>query len=179
MKTDVSNNTVSKGIFNKVGAAFNSLPFRQKKKVSKQRRMSDSGEISSMLCPVTGSLNRIGLRKYFDQMTPSDIKSTSLILINIENLSEQLPDKLLQSFVASVIDLCGPKELIARWSIKEFLLVCPETSPTSAETLANKICKSIKDNTRKYGKDISCRAKTSAVYSEDLHSLITRIKNNA
>lgn len=178
MKTDISNNVENRGIFHKVGAAFSFLPFIAKKKVSKRKKVSEKEEFSSMLCPSTGALNRIGLRKLFDQMAPSDLTSASLILIKVENISNPLSNNLLQKFVNNVIDLCGSTELIARWAEKEFIIVCPNTPIIKAEQLANKICKNITGKSSEYGKDISCRAKTSAVHSEDLHLLIVRMRNS-
>lgn len=176
MKTEISNSVESKGLFHKMGSALPFVSSIQRKVAKIRKKPIKQDEFSSMLCPITGSLNRIGLRKYFDQIAPSSLTDTSLILLNVDILGKTLSDKTLQKFVNDIIGLCGSTELIARWSLKEFLLVCPETSLNEADQLANKICKAIAEKTWQYGKFISCKARSSQVNSQDLHEIISNIK---
>jgi diguanylate cyclase (GGDEF)-like protein len=138
-------------------------------------------EFGAMSCPLTGALNRIGLRKCFDQLTPSDLHKLSIIFINIDyfedlypNYGQQTADEILQKFVTSIDNTCRSSDTVARWSTEEFLLVCPDTELSQAIDVANKIRETIQEASWPNDIKITCSSGVAQMYDEDLNDLIAR-----
>lgn len=132
-------------------------------------------------CSLTGALNRIGLRKFFDQLTPSDLQSVSIIFLNIDNYQDLSPDygqtmtdKILQLFVSEINDTCRSSDTLARWNTEEFLLVCPDTPLAQAVDVADKIRTRIVETTWPKGIQLSCSSGVAKMDDEDLNNLVTR-----
>ncbi len=138
-------------------------------------------EFGAMSCPLTGALNRIGLRKCFDQLTPSDLHKLSIIFINIDyfedlypNYGQQTADEILQKFVTNIDNTCRSSDTVARWSTEEFLLVCPDTELSQAIDVANKIRETIQEASWPNDIKITCSSGVAQMYDEDLNDLIAR-----
>ena len=138
-------------------------------------------EFGAMSCPLTGALNRIGLRKCFDQLTPSDLHKLSIIFINIDyfedlypNYGQQTADEILQKFVTNIDNTCRSSDTVARWSTEEFLLVCPDTELSQAIDVANKIRETIQEANWPNDIKITCSSGVAQMYDEDLNDLIAR-----
>ena len=138
-------------------------------------------EFGAMSCPLTGALNRIGLRKCFDQLTPSDLHKLSIIFINIDyfedlypNYGQQTADEILQKFVTNIDKTCRSSDTVARWNAEEFLLVCPDTELSQAIDVADKIRATMQEITWPNDIKITCSSGVAQMYDEDLNDLITR-----
>jgi len=181
MKALVNNR--SKRLSKKIGVALSYLTSFRQKIVGTDVKPSKEVEISTMFCTLTGALNRIGLLKFFDQIVPTDLKKMSIIFIetdymsdNESNFPKDESDKSLQSFYTEILNICGSRDLIARWDSKDFVLICPEVPVESAVNLANKMSKTINNKYWKKGPKISCNSGATQVNGEDLHYLINNIK---
>ena len=138
-------------------------------------------EFGAMSCPLTGALNRIGLRKCFDQLAPSDLHKLSIIFITIDyfedlypNYGQQTADNILQKFVEQVDNTCRSSDTVARWNAEEFLLVCPDTDLSQAVDVADKIRVVIQETTWPNDIKITCSSGVAQMYDEDLNDLIAR-----
>ncbi|GAW97013.1 MULTISPECIES: GGDEF domain-containing protein [Colwellia] len=130
---------------------------------------------------LTGALNRIGLRKCFDQLAPTDLQNLSIIFFNLDDFSDlypkygqQMVDKLLQQFVKQINSSCRSSDTIARWNSEEFLLVCPDTSLAQAMAVADKIRASILATAWPNDIQLSCSSGVAQMHDEDLNDLIAR-----
>ncbi|TWX65979.1 GGDEF domain-containing protein [Colwellia demingiae] len=142
---------------------------------------SQTIEFGTMSCPLTGALNRIGLRKCFDQLAPTDLQKLSVIFLNIDyfedlypNYGYKIADKILQQFVNEVDNTCRSSDTVARWNSEEFLLVCPDTELSQAIDVADKIRAKIQGATWPNEIKITCSSAVAQMYDEDLNDLITR-----
>lgn len=142
---------------------------------------SQTIEFGTMSCPLTGALNRIGLRKCFDQLAPTDLQKLSVIFLNIDyfedlypNYGHKIADKILQQFVNEVDNTCRSSDTVARWNSEEFLLVCPDTELSQAIDVADKIRAKIQGATWPNEIKITCSSAVAQMYDEDLNDLITR-----
>lgn len=185
MKSVVNNIIGGKGVLQSMGNALNSLSFIPKRLVSHRSKTESTIQLSPMLCPLTGALSRIGLRKYVDQIAPSDLSKMSLVFIKLDysneksrQLSKKNSDILLKKFVNDTILLCTERDLISRWELKEFILVVPDMQLEQAKKFANKICTSMNNKTWIKDTDIRCKANASQASGEDLHYQVTNMKNN-
>lgn len=140
-------------------------------------------DFGAMNDPLTGALNRIGLRKCFDKLTPSDLKNLSLIFLNIDhfenmnaNYGKQVTNKVLQQLVQQINATCRTSDTIIRWDNEEFLLVCPDTKLAQAVGVVDKIKLSIKDAKWPNNLEMSCSSGVAQMYDEDLNNLIIRAK---
>lgn len=138
-------------------------------------------EFGAMSDPSSGALNRIGLRKCFDQLAPTDLHHLSLIFLNIDyfenissNYSAQETDKILQLFVKTINDTCRSSDTVIRWNAEEFLLVCPDTKLAQAVDVADKIRSSIRKATWPNNIELTCSSGVAQMYDEDLNDLISR-----
>lgn len=138
-------------------------------------------EFGAMSCHVTGALNRIGLRKCFDQLPPSDLKHLSVIFLSIDYFSsiqskhsQKTVDKILQKFVLEVNSKCRAGDTITRWNSEEFLLVCPDTTLEQAVGVSDKIRSAIQENTWPKEIRITCSTGVAQMYDEHLNDLISR-----
>ena len=138
-------------------------------------------EFGAMSCPLTGALNRIGLRKCFDQLAPSDLHKLSIIFINIDyfedlypKYGQQIADKILQKFVEKVDKTCRSSDTVARWNTEEFLLVCPDTELSQAVDVADKIRVAIQESAWPNDIKITCSSGVAQMHDEDLNDLIAR-----
>lgn len=138
-------------------------------------------EFGAMSCPLTGALNRIGLRKCFDQLAPTDLQKLSVIFLNIDyfedlypNYGHKIADEILQQFVNEVDNACRSSDTVARWNSEEFLLVCPDTELSQAIDVADKIRARIQGATWPNEIKITCSSAVAQMYDEDLNDLITR-----
>jgi len=135
----------------------------------------------AMCCPLTGALNRIGLRKCFDQLAPTDLQNLSVIFLNIDyhkdlypNYGQQIADQILQQFVCEVNETCRSSDTVARWNVEEFLLVCPDTKLPQAIEVADKIRTAIQEATWPNKIKITCSSGVAQMHDEDLNDLIAR-----
>ena len=138
-------------------------------------------EFGTMSCPLTGALNRIGLRKCFDQLAPTDLQQLSIIFLNIDyfedlysNNGQKIADEILQQFVNEVDNTCRSSDTVVRWNAEEFLLVCPDTKLSQAVDVADKIRLTIQETTWPNDIKISCSSGVAQMHDEDLNDLIAR-----
>jgi diguanylate cyclase (GGDEF)-like protein len=144
-------------------------------------KVTQTIEFGVMSCPLTGALNRIGLRKCFDQIAPSDLHNLSIIFLNIDYFEELYPkygqikaDKILQQFVNEINNACRSSDTVARWSTEEFLLVCPDTALSQAVEVADKIRAAIQEAAWPNKIKITCSSGVAQMDDEDLTNLISR-----
>ena len=135
----------------------------------------------AMSCPLTGALNRIDLRKYFDQLAPTDLQNLSIIFLNIDNYQDLSPnygqamaDKILQQFVGQINKSCRSSDTLVRWNTEEFLLACPDTTLAQAVAVADKIRASIIDLSWPKRIQLSCSSGVAKMHDEDLNNLVAR-----
>ncbi|MCJ8294760.1 MAG: GGDEF domain-containing protein [Colwellia sp.] len=135
----------------------------------------------AMSCSLTGALNRIGLRKCFDQLTPTDLQNLSIIFLNIDNFQDLAPrygqamaDKILQQFVGEINITCRSSDTLVRWNTEEFLLACPDTTLAQAVAVADKIRASIVDSAWPKGIQLSCSTGVAQMHDEDLNHFVAR-----
>ncbi|WP_019029104.1 GGDEF domain-containing protein [Colwellia piezophila] len=140
----------------------------------------------AMSCPVTGALNRIGLRKCFDQLAPTDLNNLSVIFLTIDSFEDlystngqQIADIILNKFVSETNNTCRSSDTVARWSPEAFLLVCPDTALEQAVEVADKIRSSIQRAEWPNNIKITCSAGVAQMDDEDLNDLITRANRAA
>lgn len=138
-------------------------------------------EFGTMSCPLTGALNRIGLRKCFDQLAPTDLQQLSIIFLNIDyfedlysNNGQKIADEILQQFVNEVDNTCRSSDTVVRWNAEEFLLVCPDTKLSQAVDVAYKIRLTIQETTWPNDIKITCSSGVAQMHDEDLNDLIAR-----
>lgn len=138
-------------------------------------------EFGTMSCPLTGALNRIGLRKCFDQLAPTDLQQLSIIFLNIDyfedlysNNGQKIADEILQQFVNEVDNTCRSSDTVVRWNAEEFLLVCPDTKLSQAVDVADKIRLTIQETTWPNDIKITCSSGVAQMHDEDLNDLIAR-----
>jgi len=136
------------------------------------------GEMSD---PHSGALNRIGLRKCFDQIAPTDLQDLSLIFFSIDYFEDisseygpQVIDKLLQQFVSEINETCRSSDTVVRWNTDEFLLVCPGTKLTQAVDVAEKIRTHIQSSEWPNKIEFTCSSGVAQMHDEDLNDLIAR-----
>jgi len=144
-------------------------------------KAEQSIKFGAMSCPLTGALNRIGIRKCFDQLAPTDLHHLSIIFLNIDYFEDLYPDygqikadKILQQFVNEINNTCRSSDTVARWSTEEFLLVCPDTSLTQAVEVADKIRAAIREAAWPNEIKITCSSGVAQMDDEDLTNLISR-----
>jgi len=144
-------------------------------------KATQSIKFGAMSCPLTGALNRIGLRKCFDQLAPTDLHNLSIIFLNIDYFEDLYPnygqikaDKILQQFVNEINNACRSSDTVARWSTEEFLLVCPDTALTQAVEVADKIRAAIREAAWPNEIKITCSSGVAQMDDEDLTNLISR-----
>ena len=135
----------------------------------------------AMSCSLTGALNRIGLRKCFDQLTPTDLQNLSIIFLNIDNYQDLSPnygqamaDKILQLFVSEINVTCRSSDTLVRWNTEEFLLACPDTTLAQAVAVADKIRANIVDSAWPKGIQLSCSTGVAQMHDEDLNHFVAR-----
>jgi len=140
-------------------------------------------KFGAMTDPLTGALNRIGLRKCFDQLAPTDLQNLSLIFLNIdyfENLQDNhgqpVADKVLKQFVSLINEACRSSDTIIHWESEEFLLVCPDTTLAQAVDVSDKMKMSIQEAKWPNGIKLSFSSGVAQMYDEDLNDLIARAK---
>jgi len=138
-------------------------------------------KFGSMSCPLTGALNRIGLRKCFDQLAPTDLHNLSIIFFNIDYFEDLYPnygqikaDKILQQFVNEINNTSRSSDTVARWSTEEFLLVCPDTELSQAVEVADKIRAAIQEAAWPNDIKITCSSGVAQMHDEELTNLISR-----
>lgn len=183
MKTLVKNTFKNKELYKKVGDAYTYLNSIHIKLPSKVKQPAKETEFSSMICPLTGALNRIGLRKYFDQIVPSQLADMSLIYIALDKVdfgsihsSKPISESVLHQFVTEVIGQCSNQDLIARWDNNEFVLVCPAMPHEEAITFANRLSKGIGRTTWNKKPEVKCNAVVFKTNGEDIHYAISLVK---
>ncbi|MBU2871660.1 GGDEF domain-containing protein [Colwellia sp. E2M01] len=175
--------TGSKKLFAKMTDGFKSIKQKFSGEQPEQAIEVDD-EINTMICPVTGALNRLGLRSYFDHIVPSEFNKMSLIFIELDYFHDKVrqfstkdSDKYLQQIVTEIIETCcGTQDLLARWSLKELVLACPDKKLTDAVKLANKVSTTINKKAWPTGTEITCTAGAAQANGEDLHYLINHAK---
>jgi len=150
-------------------------------KVSTTPQPKQTLKFGAMSDPHSGALNRIGLRKCFDQIAPTDLQHLSLIFLNIDyyedissEFSPQVLDKLLQQFVSNISETCRSSDTVVRWDSDEFLLVCPDTKLSQAVDVADKIRNHIQNNEWPNKIKLTCSSGVAQMYGEDLNDLISR-----
>jgi diguanylate cyclase (GGDEF)-like protein len=164
-----------------LGYAIHSLRTTKEVSVEIPEKAAPSIKFGAMSCPLTGALNRIGLRKCFDQLTPTDLHNLSVIFLNIDYFEDLYPkygqietDKILQQFVNEINNTCRSSDTVARWSTEEFLLVCPDTALSQAVEVADKVRSAIQQAAWPNDIKITCSSGVAQMDDDDLTNLITR-----
>lgn len=183
MKTLTSTIRGNKRLLNKMGSAIRKLNSMPKKFVDVKEKVNRDSEFTAMICPVTQMLNRMGLCKYFDQLSPTTLEHTGIILIEIDqmlalndNYSTRTNNKILSDFSEIIFKICSRSDIIARWSDKEFVVLCPDSSTQTTANIANKIKWATQKNNWHKGLKLTCSAGVSQVNVAELTDLITRTK---
>ena len=163
------------------GYVLRRLTVTQQVMIKVPEKTTHTIEFGAMSCPVTGALNRIGLRKCFDQLAPTDLHNLSVIFLNIDyfegiisKYGQKTADEVMQKFVNEINDTCRSSDTIARWNAEEFLLVCPDTTLDRAVDVAEKIRAAIQGKTWPKDINVTCSSGVAQMYDEDLNDLITR-----
>jgi diguanylate cyclase (GGDEF)-like protein len=150
-------------------------------KVAISPKTKETLKFGAMSDPISGALNRIGLRKCFDQISPSDLQHISLIFINIDHFDnmtassdQQTVDTILKRFVSKINDTCRSSDTIVRWNTEEFLLICPDTQLEQAVEVADKIRHCIQETEWPNKIALTCSSGVAQMYDEDLNNLIAR-----
>ena len=130
---------------------------------------------------LTGALNRAGLRKCFDKLTPSDLHELSILFIDIDHFNQinetyghDFGNVILKKFVKDINSACRASDVLARWGGEEFLLICPETSLNQAMKAAEKIRITIEKSKWPKKVKLTCSIGVAEMYDEDLNSFIER-----
>jgi len=138
-------------------------------------------KFGSMSDPISGALNRIGLRKCFDQLSPTDSRNLCLIFLNVDHFKEissqydqQVIAKILKQFVSEIDGICRSSDIVVRWNTDEFLLVCPDTKLKQAVEVADKIRNAIQSAQWPNSIELSCSSGIAQMYDDDLNDLISR-----
>ena len=99
--------------------------------------------------PLTGALNRSGIKPIFTQ----ELKLLSLIFMDIDHFKQindrhghGMGDAVLKEVVRLVQYNCRATDCLARWGGEEFLLVCPNTDSFAAQDLAESLRLLIEEN---------------------------------
>lgn len=144
-------------------------------------KVTQTIEFGTMSCPLTGALNRIGLRKCFDQLAPTDLKHLSIIFISIDYFEDlyskngqKKADEVLQNFANKVNSTSRSSDTLVRWNVEEFLLVCPDTAISPAVDVADKIRNVIEKTVWPNNIKITCSSGVAQMHDEDLNDLISR-----
>lgn len=118
---------------------------------------------TTLLCPLTGILNRVGLSHYFNDINGPDLRKTSVVFIEIasfktlfQQYGKETTKDIIVKFVAEIHHNCRPSDTLARWSAKEYLLICPNTSNYQAQNIAKEIELAIQSKTWLKSIEISC-----------------------
>jgi diguanylate cyclase (GGDEF)-like protein len=95
---------------------------------------------------LTGALNRTGLKAIFIEQLP--ILSIAFIDIDHfkkvnDNYGHAVGDEILKQFVVLLSESSRDTDFLARWGGEEFLLVCPNTTLSQMQVLAESIRKMI------------------------------------
>jgi diguanylate cyclase (GGDEF)-like protein len=108
---------------------------------------SDKYKKLSMIDPLTGLLNRLGLSEYIEQYFSMDIeKLVSLVVIDIDHfkkindsLGHEGGDLVLKRVSELIKTNTRQSDQIARWGGEEFVLVLPDTRSDDAFQIAEKM----------------------------------------
>ncbi len=130
---------------------------------------------------LTGALNRAGLRKCFDKLTPSDLHELSILFLDLDHFNQinetyghDFGNEILKMFVKEINSACRSSDVLARWGGEEFLLICPETSINQAMDVAEKVRKTIEKSMWPKKIKLTCSIGVAQMYDEDLNSFIER-----
>ncbi|MCP4990106.1 MAG: GGDEF domain-containing protein [Colwellia sp.] len=98
--------------------------------------------------PLTGALNRTGIKSLFTNQVPM----LSIAFIDIDNFKHindiyghGVGDEVLKQFAALLSENCRDTDFLARWGGEEFLLICPNTNLEQIHFLAEEIRALIED----------------------------------
>lgn len=118
---------------------------------------------SEMICPDTGLLNSIGLGDYFDNSTTTAIEKTSVVFLNIDysavadkDYAKFICNSVLKTFLTEMNKGRENSLTLGRWSEKEYLLICPETSLSQANIIAAEIQATTQNRTRLKEVEVTC-----------------------
>jgi diguanylate cyclase (GGDEF)-like protein len=108
---------------------------------------SDKYKKLSMIDPLTGLLNRLGLSEYIEQYFSMEIeKLVSLVVIDIDHfkkindsLGHEGGDLVLKQVSGLIKANTRQSDQIARWGGEEFVLVLPDTRSDDAFQIAEKM----------------------------------------
>jgi len=153
----------------------------QQNQIETPIQVKETLKFGSMSDPVSGALNRIGLRKCFDQLSPTDSKNLCLIFLNVDHYqkidsqySQQIVHEILKKFVSEIDDSCRSSDIVVRWDTEEFLLICPDTKLSQAVEVAAKIRNTIQDSQWPNSIELTCSSGVAQMYDDDLNDLISR-----
>jgi diguanylate cyclase (GGDEF)-like protein len=116
--------------------------------------------------PLTGALNREGLRDYLMKQWQSDISQEPVMAIIFADLDHfkkindgyghAVGDEVLQQFVRLVQSEIRTSDRLARWGGEEFLIVCPKTESHQGFALAEKLRAAVTGNRWPRELQVSC-----------------------
>ncbi|MFT7562105.1 MAG: diguanylate cyclase (GGDEF)-like protein [Flavobacteriales bacterium] len=112
----------------------------------------DKFESMSKVDPLTGALNRAGIRDVLDTIQKRFVRRSipcSVVMIDIDNFKNindnyghDAGDKILVEVVSLLTSLCRGNDRLARWGGEEFILILPDTELADAVSVAQK-CRKI------------------------------------
>lgn len=116
--------------------------------------------------PLTGVRNRAGLR----QVLPRWINAVnerrgrlSLIFMDIDHFKaindsfgHMIGDEILKEFCQLCSENIRQEDVLVRWGGEEFALLCPNTSESDTEQLANKLCATMRHHNWPERAEITC-----------------------
>jgi diguanylate cyclase (GGDEF)-like protein len=131
--------------------------------------------------PLTGVLNRTGLRKKFDHLSANDLTTFSLIFIDIDHFKHindiyghNVGDDILVQFTFEINNACRAEDILARWGGEEFLLLCPETTLSQTMQIAEKVRMTIEETHWPDNIKLTCSLGVTEMHDEDLNTFIER-----
>lgn len=157
----------------------------RKKRNEISEHITGSVAFGSMVCSLTGALNRIGLRKYFDLLAPSDVDKLSLIFIGVDRFEiiqqkygKRISDKILRQFIDTIIETCRASDIVARWDDKDFVMVCPDTTDLQASHVIAKITSAIQLKSWPKKIEVTCSTGVAQMEGKEVNDLISRAKTS-
>lgn len=179
MKTLINTTIGNKSLYKKLGNVFSRSS--QHINVEEDKTVKQENELKHFTCPLTGLMNQAGLGNYFEQVVASNVKNARVILVEIDDFAalnqtygNKVTNKVINSFVTEMNKTCRNKDIITRWSDKEFLFVLPETSLEYAIEITNKIRIFTQNTAWKKEVKITCSTAVFQLNGEEFHELVIK-----
>jgi diguanylate cyclase (GGDEF)-like protein len=131
--------------------------------------------------PLTGALNRLGLRKLIDRYDLQNRPILSVIFIDIDHFKDvndtfghNIGDCILQKFAENIKSNCRHEDTLVRWGGEEFLLVCPDINISQGKNIAEHIRTAIQGYVWPKNINLTCSLGVAQKGDEGFDKLIAR-----